>query len=129
MGAVPVAELPPFLAAAVRAWASEEHPTQRLWRIVDTVEVIVRYTLAVVVGDLRRTNRGRIPDGPRALLRPLIERPSLGEWTRLLHDLIARSSLHGAAGDAGDAFRDVRRAIGSGLGDPCDSLLALRNGV
>lgn len=124
---IDIGSLPSFLAIAADQWAREQHPVQRLWRIVDTVELLVRYSLALVLADLRRGSASGLPAHVVAQVRPHVKEPALGSWTSLVDALRNATRLRGVAAEAAAAFQGVKLVVGRVRGRPEESLLALRN--
>ncbi len=87
--------LPAFLALPLAAWAAENDPRERIWRIVEAVELLVRYLVAIGVADWVR--RGGFPPELRARLAGRMERPSFGAWIGVTRGLLG-GDIAGAPG-------------------------------
>jgi WD40 repeat protein len=79
-------QLPSHLAIPLQRWAEETHPVQRLWRISDSVEVLLRYLFAIALSDLMRRHGGELPGDLRRRLGARIQAPTFGTWMSLLRD-------------------------------------------
>jgi WD40 repeat protein len=117
--------LPTFLALTVDHWTREDHPGQRLWRLCDAVEVLVRYLAAVGLAACVRQGGGKLPRELARSLAGRIERPTFGMWLQ-----VAEAALEEAPGLglARELFRKrVRPLAGRSQDSPEGYLLPLRN--
>ena len=81
--------LPSVLAIPIREFRDEQHPIQKIHRLVDAAEIVTRFCTAVALAEVRRLRRGEpLPDRVLGLLRERIERPTFGQWRDMLSGLI-----------------------------------------
>lgn len=86
-----------FVQHPVTAWLAEAQPVLRLWRMCDAYEVILRHSVALVLGDLERRTRGVLPSALASRLKSELERPSFGRWASLLEEVLVASRESPAA--------------------------------
>lgn len=76
-----LAEWPSVLALPLRDYLVEDyHPVLKLWHACDFVELMLRLSVAMGVGDLRR--RGELSPQLLRALRPIVA-PTLGHWHQM----------------------------------------------
>src|SRR5215813_4364024 len=81
--------LPSVVAIPLRQYAETSHPVLRLHRLCDAVEVLTRFCAVVALGELRALHGGQpLPGDLLRELRPLVERPTFGQWKDLLALLV-----------------------------------------
>lgn len=135
-----VAAWPSFVAIPVDQWLEEEHPVQRLNRIADAGEVLVRYVCSIAVADLHERNGGRLPTDLREWLAPKVRRPTFGAWIAMVVELLeAADELDDSQRGPSHAFQRARTAFEeqilpllhgeSGDARPEEALLPLRNHI
>lgn len=83
-----VAALPAFLALPFREWDEEQNPVLKIHRLCDAVEVLVRFCVAVGLGEVRAG--GALPNDVVAAFQAEIERPTLASWLKMLALLTER---------------------------------------
>lgn len=101
-----VAAWPSFVAIPVDQWLEEEHPVQRLNRITDASEVLVRYVCSIAVADLFDRNDGILPRELREWIAPKVRRPTFGAWIAMVERII----------DAADNLQSPRRGPSRSFG-------------
>lgn len=128
--------LPSFLAWNLETWRRESptQPFSRLWRLVDSVETLVRYLLAAAIGEVRRLGGGALPEEFSRRLRGEIERPTLGGTWRVLRDVAEEAGAATSPLIAGvrPLVQGLLRTVVEGPSVPRrpeTSVLALRNEV
>lgn len=125
--------LPSFIAIPVAQWLAEHGARARLDAIAKTFEILTRYFFALVLADLVRRHRERLPREVTRRLGPSLVRPTFGQWIRLTKDALELHEKIG--GHAGGLTEHVRHAtehaIWPLLGDDRDDarthLIPLRN--
>src|SRR5689334_71042 len=70
--------LPPILAAPLAEYAREEDARLALWHACDAVEMTLRLSVALGLGDWARA--GGVPAAVRAEVARRLEAPTLGKW-------------------------------------------------
>lgn len=84
-------ELPTYLAIPLTAYVEETHPRIKLLWMCDTVELMVRFAVIVLLAEIRSAQKdSTLPDGVKAVLSEKIERPTFGAWLNLLRDLLEK---------------------------------------
>jgi WD40 repeat protein len=132
-GGLDPAVLPPWLAHPWAALCAESHPRVRLHWLVDTAELVVRWTTAVALAEVTHAHAGALPASVTAAIAEHIERPTLGRWLLVLRSLCEAAPEKPAVTDglfdfAAGALPARFRTEGQG-GTVEDSLLVLRNHV
>ncbi len=123
-----VAVLPTFLALAVDHWARETHPVQRLWRLCDAVELLVRYVGTVAVAGQVLRAGGRLPPTLAQRLAGRMERPTFGVWLDLANAALEEGGSDGLLGQVRRGFFDcIAPYVGQGRDHAETHLLPLRN--
>lgn len=128
---------PTCLAVPLQRWLDEENSSvQRLWRICDACELLVRYAFGVGVADLRRRHPGEgLPEAFREEVAIPVRFPSFGTWISLVekvidaHDGLESGSARSVGWDeARRAFEQLRDdLLGTGNDAPGEAVVALRN--
>jgi len=126
-----IAQLPAVIALPMLEYLRESDPVLRLYRLCDATEIIVRFLAIIALGELQRQQAGT--DLPHRVLReiqPHIERPTFGEWLRML-DTLTRALPEDRLLVVPE-FRKVvqpllERTRGGARAHPKDSLLSLRD--
>jgi hypothetical protein len=125
--------LPTWLAHPWAALCGEPHPRVRLHWLVDTGELVVRWTVALALAEVVQAHGGRLPEAVAEAIAEHVERPTLGRWLGILRELceVAPASpvvTRGLFGWAADIL--PRHFTGEGEGGTVDtSLLVLRNQI
>jgi len=76
--------LPSFLAVPVQQWRKSDHPRDRLWRICETAEVLLRFVAAVRISDVAAQHDGKLPPKFREALANSMRWPTLGQWMQVV---------------------------------------------
>ncbi|MFB6272833.1 MAG: hypothetical protein ABEL51_08080 [Salinibacter sp.] len=117
-----IAAWPSFVAIPVDQWLEEEHPVQRLNRITDASEVLVRYVCSIAVADLFDRNDGKLPRELREWIAPKVKRPTFGAWIAMVERIIK------AADNLQSPRRGPSRSFGRAKTVFKDSILPLLRG-
>ena len=107
-------------------WA-ETHPRVRLHWLTDTLEMIVRWGVAIALAETLHAHDGALPGPVSRALRDHVERPTLGRWIHMLREL-ARNRAETDPGGI-SALSEAVDAACPRDGGIDTSLLALRNHV
>ena len=123
------AQLPIYLALPLQEYLREDNPRVRLHWMLDTIEVAIRWTVAVAVAEIRADVGGGLPDAVKRSLHDHIERPTVGRWVGMLRTL-SRSAPSHPLSPSTFALHDACIApLFSADGSETESLLVLRNRV
>lgn len=121
-----LSRLPNIVALPLREYASEEHPVAKLWSMCDTIELLLRLLVVVLVS--RQRERGGLSEKTAESLSSLVESPTLGAWFVMAQTLSkdADGLLREAANFVDGALRDLLYGPDK-PGTAETSLLRLRN--
>ena len=121
--------LPSFLAIPLRHWEEEAHPVMRLWRLCDTVEILVRYLTAVGIAEQVQLAGGQLPLDLARKLAQRIERPSFGQWLELARSALGHEAPRGPLLEAAHQafFEKVEPLVGRQKDAPETHVGPLRN--
>jgi len=86
-GSISHAEMPLFLAHAWKQYAGEAHPRVRLHLMLEFVELSIRFSVAVLISQIRACNEDQLPEDLASKLSQLIRNPTLGQWLGILRAL------------------------------------------
>ncbi len=75
---VHLGNLPGILAIPLKEYIGEGRPVNKMWCMVDVIEVMIRFLVVIGVADCRRS--GALPPQMLEEFRNRIERPFLGKW-------------------------------------------------
>jgi WD40 repeat protein/DNA polymerase III delta prime subunit len=122
-------DLPTWLAIPLSEYLAEPNPRVRLHWMLDTVEVAIRWAVAVALADVRLAHDGGLPRMLQRSIQEHIERPTVGRWVGMLRAL-SRAAPGGALSPAVFSLHDDHIApLFSSEGSETDSMLVLRNRV
>lgn len=126
-------DLPTYLAHPWKELHQESHPRLKLHWLVDTAELIVRWTVALAFAERLSVEDPKLPVKATNILREHIERPTLGRWLLILRTIVHMPTVVDLLqGDlknfATDHVDPAFSTVASG-GNIQDSLLILRNHV
>jgi len=79
-----LASMPLFLAHGWKEYLEEHHPRVRLHLMLEFVELVVRFSVAVLISQVRWSHDGKLPDALSTGLMQLIRSPTLGQWLGML---------------------------------------------
>lgn len=79
-----LSRLPTPIAIFWAAYNSESHPNVRLQRLTDLLEMVLRWSAALAIAELRHANDGALPEDVQRQLRDHVERPTLGRWMHMM---------------------------------------------
>ena len=82
------ATLPTWLAHPWAALCAESHPRVRLHWLVDTAELVVRWTAAVALAEVVHAHAGTLPAPVTDAIAEHVESPTLGRWLLILRTLV-----------------------------------------
>ena len=82
-----LSDLPTWLAIPLSEYLAELNPRVRLHWMLDTVEVAIRWAVAVALADVRQANDGGLPKMLQRSIQDHIERPTVGRWVGMLRAL------------------------------------------
>ena len=125
--------LPFPLAVVIREYLAEHDTFARLWRLVDTAEVLTRFAATVALAEVRR-EADALPEVLQAKVGKAIERPTFGAWRMTLESALQASSRLHSSGQApvvpelaGWCENHLLVALGGQRDSPERAVLALRN--
>ncbi|MFT5680321.1 MAG: WD40 repeat protein [Myxococcota bacterium] len=122
-------DLPTWLAIPLSEYLTEPNPRVRLHWMLDTVEVAIRWAVAVALADVRLAHDGGLPKMLQRSIQEHIERPTVGRWVGMLRSL-SKAAPGGALSPAVFTLHDDHIApLFSSEGSEIDSMLVLRNRV
>jgi len=93
-GSYPPSDMPLFLAYAWKQYIEEHHPRVRLHLMMEFVELSIRFSVAVLISQIRSHNSDQLPEDLASKLSQLIRSPTLGQWLAMLRELSAHSSAN-----------------------------------
>jgi hypothetical protein len=88
---IKVENIPYFLYEPFHEFKNESHPRVKLFWLIDTAEIAVKFTVSILFADLLRSNNGQLIDALKFKLIDHIERPTLGKWLGILNQLTLNS--------------------------------------
>ena len=122
-------ELPTWLAIPLAEYLTESNPRVQLHWMLDTVEVAIRWAVAVALADVRLAHDGKLPKMLQRAIQEHIERPTVGRWVGMLRAL-SKAEPGGALSPAVFSLHDNHIApLFTSEGSETDSMLVLRNRV
>ena len=122
-------ELPTWLAIPLSEYLAEPNPRVRLHWMLDTVEVAIRWAVAIALADVRLAHEGVLPKMLQRSIQDHIERPTVGRWVGMLRAL-SKSAPGAPISPAVFALHDDHIApLFTSEGHETDSMLVLRNRV
>jgi hypothetical protein len=80
-------DMPIYLALPWIEFCKENHPRIKLHWLLDTVEICVRWCVAIALSEVVHANQGKLPKKIIQQIGRLIERPTLGIWLGMLRTL------------------------------------------
>jgi len=85
---ISIAEMPLFLAHAWQQYAEEhDHQRVKLHLMLEFVELSIRFSVAVLISQIRVSHDDKLPEDLSAELAQLIRNPTLGQWLGILRKL------------------------------------------
>ena len=98
-------DLPTWLAIPLSEYLSEPNPRVRLHWMLDTVEVAIRWAVAIALADVRLAHDGALPKMLQRSIQEHIERPTVGRWVGMLRAL-SKAAPGGALSPAAFTLHD-----------------------
>jgi len=80
-------DMPLFLAHAWQQYAEEHHPRVKLHLMLEFVELSIRFSVAVLISQIRASHDDKLSEDLSAELAQLIRSPTLGQWLGILRKL------------------------------------------
>ena len=122
--------LPTYLALPMWEYLSEPNPRVRLHWMLDTLEVALRWAVAVLMAEVIADNDGALPPMLKKVLQGHIERPTVGRWVGMMRTLSAAAPSRPAlCGDIFSLHDDHIAPLFTSDGLETESMLVLRNRV
>lgn len=123
-------ELPTCLALSVLPLFKEPHPFVRLWRLVDTAEIALRWSVAIALAEVIEIHQGELPVELGLDIKEQLARPTMGIWLSILKTVtkdIPNEPL--IATGIFDLYEDNINKLFAENGNEDNSLLELRNNL
>ena len=124
-------EMVTYLAHPWDEYIKEKHPNVKLFWLIDTSEIIIRWLCALLLAEHRYANHNQLPTKIQQLFKDTISRPTLGIWLNILESLShipLKQSIFPEISSFYSNFLNVKGLFPNN-GDEYQSLLKLRNRI
>jgi|GEM_PF-1664355 len=92
---LPIEEMPTPIALMLASFEKEKHPRDKLSRLMDAVEVLVKMHTVAIVSDY--FSRAQVSEEMKGLLGAGLKMPSLGIWWKFARDICKAHKTSGAS--------------------------------
>lgn len=127
---IDLSRLPSMIAIPLQDLENETHPVVQLWHVCDTVEMLLRFCVAIGAGVLD----GSLSDTVARVLVDRIERPTLHQWFEMARAIAFEEIIDAPVPEMRDIFDSIILPLLIGEpsqthADPASSVIALRNSL